>query len=362
MRRPHAQALISILLWGALASQAATVYSVQNLGALGTGWGTVSGINSSGAAVGFVTNSAGVQVPVCFNCGPLNPANTLGQANAVNDRGAVVGSSLGAVTEWSNGQSTGVYVNGSQPLTGSAMAINNAGQIAGGYQAPNTQTHAFIWTNGTLKDLGTLPGGNSSAAYGINTFGAVAGYGSTASGTFHALFSNGNGLKDLGTFGGANSYGMAIDDAGEVVGSAQTSPGNLNAFEWNSSTGLVNLGTLGGTQSYAYGINNSGSIVGYSLTADGLQHAFLYSTGPMLDLNNFLPLNSGWTINAAYGINASGDIVATATSNGQSFAVELAPSAGALNSSPALPLTTPEPAAVMLAGLGLLILGKLRRK
>ena len=41
----------------------------------------------------------------------------------------------------------------------------------------------------------------------------------------------------------------------------------------------------------------------------------------MIDLNQLIPVGSEWTIDAAYGINAAGDIVATGTLNGQSYAV-----------------------------------------
>src|SRR5436305_10970053 len=49
-----------------------------------------------------------------------------------------------------------------------AKSINDAGQVAG---AMNTHTamHAFLWTQaGGMRDLGTLPGDRSSAAFSVN--------------------------------------------------------------------------------------------------------------------------------------------------------------------------------------------------
>jgi CHASE1-domain containing sensor protein len=53
-------------------------------------------------------------------------------------------------------------------------------------------------------------------------------------------------------------------------------------------------------------------------------------------------------------INDSGAIVGTGTLNGQSYAVELVPSSNLL-------VGTPEPATLLLAGLGLLAVGSVRR-
>ena len=83
-------------------------------------------------------------------------------------------------------------------------------------------------------------------------------------------------------------------------------------------------------------------------------HGFVEMDGVMIDLNQLLPVNSGWTIDAAYGINDSGAIVGAGTLNGQSYAVELvAPSS--------LLVGTPEPATLLLGGLGLLAIGSVRR-
>ena len=42
-------------------------------------------------------------------------------------------------------------------------------------------------------------------------------------------------------------------------------------------------------------------------------HGFLYQDGTMLDLNNLIPPDTGWTIDDAYAINDNGWIAATGT-------------------------------------------------
>src|SRR5260370_37084392 len=74
----------------------------------------------------------------------------------------------------------------------------------------------------TIKDLGTL-GGNRSFAFGINNRGQIVGESITASGSGHAfLFENG-AMVDLGTLpGGSFSKASGINDRGQVVGSSST--------------------------------------------------------------------------------------------------------------------------------------------
>lgn len=300
---------------------AASEYAVRNLGSLGNGAAMTAAINRSGTAVGFITDSQGNQVPVCFD-GAANPLGGIGQANGLNDAGSVVGTSFSNgspyVTEWVQGQAKDLG------FKGYATSINNSGEIAGGYQTPNGQLHAFTWDNGTLVDMGTLIGGTWSSAYGVNATGQVAGTSSVTGGRFRAFLSNGGELVSLGTLGGANSHAMALNDAGQVVGNAQTSTGFTHAFLWNGRA-MKDLGTLGGSQSYAYGINDAGTVVGYSWTSGNQSmHGFIYSGG-LLDLNSLVPSNSGWTITAAYAINFSGEILGTGTLNGHSYAVELLP-------------------------------------
>src|SRR5262249_46672426 len=143
--------------------------------------------------------------------------------------------------------------------------------------------HAFLWTKGVMKDLGTLPGGLNSFANAVSNTGAVVGSSdiSTAPGNpaicFDEFFNSviqcrgfirqHGGMTDLGTLGGDNSTvsGDGVNSEGQVVGGAElAAPDPFNppfktfhAFLWNRGV-MTDLGTLGGFRSEAIGINDLG--------------------------------------------------------------------------------------------------------
>jgi probable HAF family extracellular repeat protein len=129
-------------------------------------------------------------------------------------------------------------------------------------------------------------------------------------------------LTDLGTLpGSTDSYAIALNDNGQVVGNTynrQTGK-DYHAFIWDGSS-MQDLGVLSeGDSSWAYGINNAGVVVGYSASPPlaSSYRAFVWdSANGLRDLNDLLPLSTGWTLTFAYGINDAGQIVGRGYYNG----------------------------------------------
>jgi len=92
--------------------------------------------------------------------------------------------------------------------------------VTGDVAPANRPGHAFLYAGGTMRDLGTLPGGSSSIGLGVNDTGQVAGSATTAADRTHAILAGYGGMRDLGTLGGDYSYGIGIDDAGHVAGAS----------------------------------------------------------------------------------------------------------------------------------------------
>ncbi|MBV9035607.1 MAG: DUF3466 family protein, partial [Acidobacteriaceae bacterium] len=101
----------------------------------------------------------------------------------------------------------------------------------------------------------------------------------------HAFLYSSGQMRDLGTLGGSSSSGYAINDTRQVVGGAGIStPSVSHAFLYSNDQmyDLNNLidPALGLMLSDARGINNHGQIVAEGYTSGNSFHAFLLTPVP----------------------------------------------------------------------------------
>ena len=267
--------------------------------------------------------------------------------------------------------------------------INNNGLLAGSSETPTGLTHAVLYENGVIQDLGTIMpigvglgaindsgisvgrtlgphhnravvangpndfailgtlGGDYSSASDINDLGQITGISFTAkeflpmptAGPFDEAFLYENGqMFGIGGLGGLVSYGYAINDLSQIVGFSSLANDEQHAFVWVKVDGMRDLGTPG-LQSFASHINNQGTIIGLvEVTPGNLRTAIFDETSGYRLLEDLIPTNSGWgALGYATDINDLGQIVGSGVFNGQNRAFLLTP--------------TPEPSSLLLLSI-----------
>jgi len=250
------------------------------------------------------------------------PSFNSSEANGVNPSGQVAGISSNTVSGidhafvWSNGTMQDLGTLGF--TSSSALDINALGQAIGNLYNDPASPHTFIWTSDTgLTDIhDNSTGFSSSVASSINGLGQIVGQLTNDGGdTGHAfLWSSGTGITDLGVMPGLTSSSASdINDLGQVVGSSSPDTGATKGFLWTSDGGFTDLGTLPGfANTDAGAINASTQVVGEASNDRGPVHGFLWTgSGGMTDLGTL----SGFSSLHPSAINAGGVVVGEASND-----------------------------------------------
>ena len=362
---------------------------LQHLGSFGTNSAGVGGntpiaLNNAGQVAGNAvaydsTHLRLSNIAFLYSNGSLTDLGSFGTdkngrgvsaAADLNDSGQVAGTSTvydasgvskgSAAFLWTQGTLQNLGSFGTDPTgfgSSTAKALNSSGQVVGNstvYDSNgiNKGSAAFLYTNGTLQNLGNFGADNngkgSSFAIGINDSGQVIGdsdlyVGGHYTATDAFLYTSGS-LTDLGNFGTdptghGSSLPVAINAAGQVAGASDVYDANgiskgRDAFLYTNGvlTDLGNLGTdsLGKSFSVAVGVNSAGQVIGTSKVYDSAHtflgtDSFLYDHGTLTALSSLLTNAAGWTGLQATAINDSGEIVGFGVHNGQQEAFALFP-------------------------------------
>ena len=212
-------------------------------------------VNSAGQAIGYWGNSV---------IGPIH--GFVWQDGVMTDLGATLGAESSRAT-----------------------AISDAG-TAVGWLRENTgdERTGYYVEDARVVLLGPIPGGLSSEASAINEVGQIAGHGKLDSGgslVLHAFLFNDGVMTDLGTLPGTTfSRPTDINDSQQIVGFCNNALlTDLTPFIWQDGvmTDLNQLipSKLNLTFEIAWAINNKGEIAGDANSAQGVVAVLLSPVG-----------------------------------------------------------------------------------
>ena len=149
--------------------------------------GVATWVNNKGESVGYsyvnsTTRHAFLHVGGVMS--DLGPSGGFSYATGINDNGLIVGA---GATTLSGSSHAFLFENGTitdiDPFGGlgpgfsesHADAVNNRGEVVGSGLNSDGVFHGFLYRSGNVIDLGTLPGGRNSYAVGINQSGSIVG-------------------------------------------------------------------------------------------------------------------------------------------------------------------------------------------
>jgi probable HAF family extracellular repeat protein len=252
--------------------------------------------------------------------------------------GSFVNDALGFVNNFVGLNRRGVACGASATST-PILPTSNTTLVCNGIDIPGGigfVTHAFRWQNGTVTDLGALPGDtNCSIPMSINAGGEIVGISEngqedplTGVNETRAVRWKGRQIEDLGSFGGNQNAALRTNNNGQIVGWSLNSvfdPYSPIDLVLGSSNGtqtravlwqhglMQDLGTLGtGNDAIAGLINKNGQIAGISYTTAAAnpttgiptQDPFFWENGTMLDIGSL-----GGAIGFTSAMNNRGQVI-----------------------------------------------------
>jgi probable HAF family extracellular repeat protein len=287
----------------------AFMYDGTRLFELGTFGGPSSGataINRCGHATGFAQTAEGTRHAFLYD-GTLRDLGP-GAGIAINDCGTIAGNGapVGGFVYDGTLRPIGTLPGGTES---SPVDINARGLVTGTADRADHSFAAFLYDSKArtpLQDLGTLGGNTIPRA--INDAGTVVGWSFIPAGVLHAFIYSGGTIRELGTFDDTTtSEATDINAAGQVTVNTFGLDSVRRGFFYDGTT----LHPLGDNTETA-AINASGQVVGWYAAADG--GAMLWTLeGGIVDLNTRLH-NPPAGLRVLYGlaISDNGSIVARA--------------------------------------------------
>ncbi|HEX4966857.1 MAG TPA: hypothetical protein VF173_38970 [Thermoanaerobaculia bacterium] len=203
-----------------------------------------------------------------------------------------------------------------------AFSVSDSTRIAGYsyvYLGPGLgyTRHGFLWQNGTMLDLGLLPGGTYSWATDINEAGQMSGHADNGSVDGHPILVKDGIMQDLLWPVAHGGEARGINDLTQIAGYSVDSSYLIHAAFWSQSTGYQDLTALTyAAQGMAEDLNNHTQVIGWSLSApcggpNGLQssRATMWENPGTGWVATDLGTLGSDCFSDAFGINQAGHVV-----------------------------------------------------
>lgn len=195
-----------------------------------------------------------------------------GSAMAINNNGQIVGHCVGRAMLFDpTGGGNNITLHNQDRVISYASSINENGQIVGNIEPSPGESSAVIFdpTGEGNHTYLSAPSGFSSCAYSINNKGQIVGYVKSGPSTpkdeyvYVATLFDSTGGDDVTYLGPMlpriGSAALSINDNGQIVGFCR---GHATLFDPTGDGNNIDLGTLENRPSVAWSINNTGQIVG----------------------------------------------------------------------------------------------------
>ena len=232
----------------------------------------------------------------------------MGTAGQRTRQGAVCAAALLAVLGLGSAASAAPVTPDLQPLhvvdlgtlggaTSTAAAVNDSGHVVGVSQIATGQSHAFLWRNGHMTDLGSPPGAGISLATGVNDNGEIVGQlGNAPNGLPGGFVWRDGTMRVIGGSGLTQPTG--VNAAGDICAYFQTAPGA------DTDAALLVFGhrVIVRHDAVANAVNDFGAVAGWFDNGNG-PTAYLWhlTTGRFVPLGHFPDAPTGAT--QAFGVN-----------------------------------------------------------
>jgi len=170
-----------------------------------------------------------------------------------------------------------------------ALAINAVGDVAGISIQGDASSRAFLWTEGTMRDLGLLPGYTSCSAFALNDRREVVGGCTGPDPTVPAAFrwTDDGGMTTIEVNGRQAKVATAINNNGDITGQLGATGTGTTAFLYRDGVG-EEIGIFA-----PYGINDRGQVVGSHATAVLWDQTGLHDLGALAEGGSSLALAIG---------------------------------------------------------------------